>query len=383
MGGPFLSIYTSDSQQIILALRLTLTLLLIPRMVPAQVAGIYEGQGNCISQEPGDPDGAANDNYIVQKVNLCTGITNRTSGVTTYQFDDVFWGTPAGSSKGDGRVYWDTLSQRWYYAERSLENGVMGVRIGISTTTNPTPIQNIFLPGPNSGAFDRADQPQLGFKGKWLVLSVQLWTDTGSPYIAVWPKANVFAGNWTPISTRTDLSLAAPCETFDPNMGAEWFIRNPTTQANGSTLLTGSNSMLLTNITGPATAPGWTDNAGTPHGDQVFKDFDIESVSQQAASPKPVLNGPKSSRTNSCVAVNRTIYFAHTIQLPMVTSALNAATAMQPSFVGHYDAEGEGAEVSLSAPTGVQPGQPARPWHAFCCNDLGDHRDQDWLSCGS
>jgi len=333
-----------------------------------QVPEMYRAQMPCNSGlEEGDPTGAVNSAWIVQKVNKCIAFTSRSTNQTTAKADYTFWGTPSTSPRGDGVVYWDALSQHWFYAERSLEGGIVGVGIGYSTGTDPTSIVSTFYavgsgPDFSCGNSDcgRADQPQLGFNDTFVVLSVQRWSSSAQPLLAVWLKTNFLAGKFATLTTRNDLVLTCPCETQEPGV-PEYFVRNDNAKATGIT------DFFVTALSGNPNTYSWVDKAGQPTTTSAlawneFDQVDLPggSVSKQPGSSVPVINDAKRSRFHSCVESHQTIFAAHNVAVTAPTSLLNADSSFQPSFVGYTNTENEAVgppfTFNVVSPAGTQPG---------------------------
>ena len=131
---------------------------------------------------PPDTHGAAGPAHLMVTLNTSVRVQNKiTHAALLTAALSTFWsGANGGSGSFDPRVTYDPYGGRWLIAacDDQVDGGVL---VGVSRSSDPTGVWDQFrIP---AGAGFWADYPTLGFNGKWVVVQVNIFTNTTNNFV--------------------------------------------------------------------------------------------------------------------------------------------------------------------------------------------------------
>ncbi len=162
----------------------------------------------------GDQDlpGATNGTYILAGNSSGAFYVYTMTGAVSKQFtySQLYCGTnplpicSAGGFAGDNRIIYDNGSSRW--ATTALwvygNNTVATVVLAVSKSSDPTGAWSTYqFPACGStDTVDKSDQPHIGFNNQWIAVTSAC--NSGNPGLAVFDKANLYAGGALTLNTN-------------------------------------------------------------------------------------------------------------------------------------------------------------------------------------
>ncbi|MBZ5582674.1 MAG: hypothetical protein LAQ30_10830, partial [Acidobacteriia bacterium] len=285
---------------------------------------------------PPDTTGAVGPQHIVTMLNTQALIQTRTGAVQSgYPISlEAFW-SALGTFPDifDPRIQYDAASDRWIASVAiNGEKSSSALLVAVSQTGDPGGKWNQFkIDIGSSGGW--ADYPVLGFNGKWVVVSVNLFSLRRSgnylrTTLYVFNKADLYNNGSGAYTTFSDPDgELIPALDYDNHPDTLYFVQ---TFAGDVGVNDGMGTVRISKLQGPvgqeSFSPGnvgditisdaWSDSA--PNGD----DF-----APQAGTSTKIDTGD--SRLQNCAMRGGSIWCAHTVFLPLSTPTRAAAQWMQ------------------------------------------------------
>lgn len=185
---------------------------------------------------PPDTGGAVGPDHLVVAVNQEVAIQSRSGLASLVKSLDAFFGTAAGSAF-DPHVLYDPFNARWILsAAADAQTAQSKIMVAVSATNDPSGVWDIFsvAADPSTGT-SWADFPILGFNKNWIVVSVNMFPNTGSGFngtkIYAFDKSALYSGSATTVSvfstpaSSNDFSIA-PATTFDNSLASLYFLED-------------------------------------------------------------------------------------------------------------------------------------------------------------
>jgi hypothetical protein len=264
-------------------------------------------------------------------------LTRSGATITTLTLSNFWTGTNIGSFTEvfDPRIVYDPYNNRWIASaavEPSSSNA--GILIGVSRTSNPTNTGdagwNLRRVKADSSSLKWGDFPMLGFNKDWIVVSANMFLNTGAfdrENFYVFNKTNLYAGGFTSPTLLTDTNFPGnefPAVSQDNSSSTLYLVQN----LNGN--FQGSGYMRILSITGNVGSPTLNNAGSNPVFITVNSTWaDVEPSSGADFAPQLGLSSVKvqnnDSRIGNVVYRNGHLWFAHTVFLPAGTSPTHSA----------------------------------------------------------
>jgi hypothetical protein len=157
---------------------------------------------------PPDTDGAVGPNHVVTILNSQVGIQDRFGNSISVVSFNGFWASVASATDilTDPRVLYDPFQNRWITTASDITQPAM-VLIGVSATSDPTGVWQLFSVTADASGKSFADFPETGFNKDWIVVQANMFTASGQTYsgsnIFVFDKAALYAGTGAPFTLLT------------------------------------------------------------------------------------------------------------------------------------------------------------------------------------
>lgn len=271
---------------------------------------------------PPDTHGAVDSNYCMTTVNTNVKIQTRGGGAVSQVSLNAFWSSVVSSGTFDPRVHYDPYTNRWFVVTVSgAQTAASSILIAVSKTSNPTGAWWTYRVTADGTGVNWLDFPNVGFNQKWLVITGNLFANTGSAYNGaktyVFNKANLMSGVGAAYTSflRTTSFTLCPALTYDPTLGSMFMIESwdGTAIAGGQMELwkiTGAvGSETLTSVSFPASAGIRWQNGSNAISGTSGADF----APQLGTTNKIQTND---DRVDQVTYINGHLWFAHTIWLP-------------------------------------------------------------------
>jgi hypothetical protein len=210
---------------------------------------------------PPDTCGAVGTNHVVTMLNTQVRIATRGGATITTMTLSNFWvSTNIGSFSVifDPRIEYDPYNDPWIAcASVDYFSSSSAILIGVSRTSSPTNTGdagwNLRRVKADSGNTLWADFPMMGFNKKWIVVSANMFDNTGGIFNRgnhyVFNKTNLYGGGFTSPTLLTDTNVGTsfsefPAVTYDNSLSTLYLMQN----LNGN--FQGFGYMRLLSITG-------------------------------------------------------------------------------------------------------------------------------------
>ena len=216
-----------------------------------------------------------------------------------------------GSGAFDPKVFYDPYGGRWIFTScddaRAASSGLL---IGVSQTSDPFGMWNLYKIDVDAANLVWADYPSLGFNKDWIVVQVNMFTHAGSfdgSNVYVFDKSNLYSGGAGAFTLFQGLTggTQVPAVTYDSSLSTlyllqRWNSASGVLQLYQITGAVGSESLsAVAFVTSPqawVTSPGSVDFAPQLGSVQKFQNND--------------------ARMQSLVYRNGSLWAIHTIFLP-------------------------------------------------------------------
>lgn len=269
---------------------------------------------------PPDVNAAVGPNHVMVTLNSQYRIMSKTGTVISTVSGNGFWAGTGGTNPStfDPKILYDPYGSRWILV--SCANGqasTSALLVAVSQTNDPTGTWNKYLIDADAANTSWFDYPSLGFNKDWIVVSGNMFPNTGSGYNGgkVWVigKASVYAAgatNLTTINAGTSVFTLAPAATYDNTIGTIYMLQEYNPNSGGNAYLQ------MYKITGALATPALTSvstNIGT---NLPYNDAGNSGAPQSGTTNKIATND---SRIQNVVYRNGFVYATHSVYLPVTT----------------------------------------------------------------
>jgi hypothetical protein len=266
---------------------------------------------------PPDTHGAAGPNHLMVTVNSQVRIQSRTGSTLSSVSLNNFWASLGNPSTFDPRVFYDSANSRWIItAVANSRSPSSAVLIGVSKTNDPTGAWSLYKVTADTAGTTWADYPTLGFNKNWIVVQVNMFTNSSNSFsrsqFFAFNKSDLYAGGAGAFTRLSDTSggfSSCPAQTFDNNLNTMFLVED----WNGNS--SGSGFLRVSTITGSVGAEVLNLGVSFPSAAAPWADFTSSSnFAPQAGSTQKIANGD--SRMYSVVYRNGSLWSTHTIFYP-------------------------------------------------------------------
>jgi hypothetical protein len=280
---------------------------------------------------PPDTCGAVGTNLVVTMLNTQVRVLTRSGATVTTMTLSNFWsGTNIGTFTEvfDPRITYDPYNNRWI-ASAAVEpdSSNAGILIGVSRTSSPTNTGdagwNLRRVKADASSTRWGDFPMLGFKKNWIVISANMFLNSGGfdrQNFYVFNKTNLYAGAFTSPTILTDTNLnyafsEFPAITYDNSLSTLYIVQN----LNGN--FQGNGYMRILSISGNIGSETLNNANSNPVLIRVGSTWDDQEPGNGADfAPQLGLASVKvqnnDSRIGNVVYRNGYLWFTHTVFLP-------------------------------------------------------------------
>jgi hypothetical protein len=220
---------------------------------------------------PPDTYGAVGPNHIMTMLNSQVRIQNKSGSTLGTASLSSFWSSlPSSAGVFDPRVQYDALHGRWIAScGTNAESTATKINFAISSSGDPTGAWTFYqLPADTleTGQVSWADYPCLGFNGKWIVITANMFTVVGGTFVG----ARMWVVDATSVTSGGPISYKLFPTKFDVAGNVYGFTLQPcVTYGAGDTLYLVDNSgyyatndttflVRLSRITGTGASPTWS-----------------------------------------------------------------------------------------------------------------------------
>src|SRR6267154_843305 len=174
---------------------------------------------------PPDTHGAVGPNHLMTVLNTQVRIQTRTGTVLSTVSLDGFWASVGNPSAFDPKILYGPYGSRWIFAAGA--NGgstTSAVLIGVSQTSDPTGLWNLFSVDADITNATWADFTSVGFNKDWIAVNMNMFSVANSSFartnVWVFTKASLY-NNPAPsapfrLFAETNTSTLVPAATYDP-----------------------------------------------------------------------------------------------------------------------------------------------------------------------
>ncbi|HJQ68445.1 MAG TPA: BACON domain-containing carbohydrate-binding protein [Blastocatellia bacterium] len=261
---------------------------------------------------PPDTHGAVGPNHVMTVLNTQYRIQSRSGQTISTVPDDSFWASLNNPSAFDPKILYDPFNSRWMLtAVSNSRSAASSVLIGVSQTSDPTGNWNLFRVDADAADLVWADYPSLGFNKDWIVVQVNMFTNSSNAFsrtqVYAFRKASLYANVFgaTQFSDSTIGGTQTPAITYDNTLPTMYLVSRWNSGAGALRLFTitgavGSEVFTSTNVF-PTSPEGW--------GNGASGDF-----APQLGTPARIATND--SRIQNVVYRNGSLWCAHTAFLP-------------------------------------------------------------------
>src|SRR5437899_157297 len=182
---------------------------------------------------PPDTHGAVGPNHLMVTLNTQVRIQDRTGGNLSTVSLNSFWSMLGNLRVFDPKALYDPYNGRWIFtacADDFLPT--TSVLMGVSQTSDPTGNWFLYRVRADTNGVYWADYPSLGFNKDWIVVTVNMYPDTGGSYLGanvyIFNKADLYANGPGRYTLRTDYSTPGftmtPAITYDTNLATLYLV---------------------------------------------------------------------------------------------------------------------------------------------------------------
>jgi hypothetical protein len=285
----------------------------------------FQALGDDDTQIPPDTQGAAGPNHLMVTLNSGVRIENKSGAVLSTVSLGSFWSTTGATNIFDPRVAYDPFGNRWIFAAVTNEaSAVSSIVVGVSQTSDPAGLWNLYREDADSSDVNWADYTQLGFNKDWIVITVNMYAISGGAFqgskVWVFGKANLYAGNPATETIFSDNDVApTPAATYDNSLGTLYLARNWNGNSNGTGFLR------ISSVSGAVGSETYTAAGPFVQTSNVwdFKPPNEEDFAPEMATTRKIQNGD--ARILNVVYRNGSIWAAQNAFLPAGNPTRTAA----------------------------------------------------------
>ena len=296
---------------------------------PAPAASFLANEDNGTVIPP-DTHGAAGPNHLMVTVNSQVRIQNKTGTALSSMSLNAFWASLNNPSTFDPRVFYDSFNSRWITtAVANSRSASSAVLIGVSKTNDPTGAWSLYRVTADTAGTTWADYPTLGYNKNWIVVQVNMFTNSTNSFVRsqifAFNKADLYAGGagaFTRLLDNTGGFSSCPAQTFDNNLSTMFLVEDWNGNFNGNGFLR------VSTITGAVGSEILTLNVAMPSAAAPWADFTSSSnFAPQGGSAQKIANGD--SRMYSVVFRNGTLWTTHTVFYPSTSPTRSSVQVWQ------------------------------------------------------
>src|SRR5882724_11831863 len=146
---------------------------------------------------PPDTHGAVGPNHLMTVLNTQVSIQNKTGVVLSTVSLDFFWASVGNPSAFDPKILYDPYGSRWIFAAGANGGSTASAGlIGVSQTSDPTGLWNLFSVDADATNATWADFTSVGFNKDWIAVNMNMFTVANSTFarsnIWVFTKASLY-----------------------------------------------------------------------------------------------------------------------------------------------------------------------------------------------
>ncbi len=233
----------------------------VARTTPPPAAN-FLALGDDDTSIPPDTHGAVGPKHLMVTLNTQVRMMTRNGAPLRTVSLNKFWSSLGTLDTFDPRALYDPFGKRWItVAVANAASPSSAVLIGVSTTPDPTKAWNLYLVDADGRNATFADLPVVGFDKKWIVVSVNMYTNASDEFdrvkLFVFNKADLYAdgaGKFTELADTSGFSMA-PAITHSSTLTTHYLL-DEWNNAQGT--------LRLSKLTGPVDAPVLTKGIALP-----------------------------------------------------------------------------------------------------------------------
>src|SRR5882672_8240802 len=132
---------------------------------------------------PPDTHGAVGPNHLMTVLNTQVRIQTRTGAVLSTVSLDFFWASLGNPSAFDPKILYDPYGSRWIFAAGANgDSTTSAVLIGVSQTSDPTGLWNLFSVDADASHVTWADFTSAGFNKDWIAVNMNMFRVANSSF---------------------------------------------------------------------------------------------------------------------------------------------------------------------------------------------------------
>ncbi len=285
-----------------------------PAALSPAPAASFQALGDNGTVIPPDTQGAVGPNNLMVTLNSQVRIQDRSGNALSTVSMYGFWSSLSIFEAFDPKLRYDPFNNRWIFSAGADPGASSAaILIGVSRTSDPTGMWNLYKIKADGGSSLWADFPTMGFNKNWIAVQANMFTNSTSAYshsnIWVFNKANLYAGGsglFTLFTNTHGGFTQFPATTYDNSLSTLYLLET----WNG-----GSGQLRLSTITGAVGAEVLTAGIAYPTGSKSWQmSAPVTNFAPQSGSSSGIDNGD--DRILSCVYRNGSLWAAHTVFLP-------------------------------------------------------------------
>jgi uncharacterized repeat protein (TIGR01451 family) len=287
---------------------------------------------------PPDTHGAVGPNHLMTVLNTQIRIQDRTGVALSTASMDGFWASLGNPRAFDPKILYDPYGGRWVFAASANGNTTSSaVLIGVSQTSDPTGMWNLFSVDADATNATWADFTSVGFNKDWIVVNMNMFTVNAGAFrqsnIWVFTKASLY-NNITPsapfkLFTETNTSTLVPVMTYDATL-ATLYLVDVWNSPNGT--------LRISTITGALGAEIYTAGTSFPTVTSANGWAVTGPDAPQLGSAQLIESGDR--RMQSCSYRNAFLWCVHHIFLPAASPTRTAVQWWQLTTAGAIQQRG-------------------------------------------
>ena len=270
---------------------------------------------------PPDTHGAVGPNHVMTVLNTQYRIQTRSGQTVSTVSDDTFWASLNSPSAFDPKILYDPYNSRWMMtAVSNARSSASSVLVGVSQTNDPTGNWNLFRVDADAADLVWADYPSLGFNKDWIVVQVNMFTNSANGFsrtqIYAFNKAGLYSNAFgaTQFSDSTIGGTQAPAITYDNTLSTMYLV---------SRWNSGAGALRLFTITGPVGSEVFTSTNVFPTSPEGWGNGASGDFAPQLGTPARIATND--SRIQNVVYRNGSLWCAHTVFLPFPGTVLRSS----------------------------------------------------------
>src|SRR3989440_1186572 len=289
---------------------------------------------------PPDTQGAVGPNHLMTVLNTQVRVQTRTGVVLSTVSLDFFWASVGSPSAFDPRIRYDPYGGRWIFVAGANGNSTASaVLIGVSQTSDPTGVWNLFSVDADASNATWADFPSVGFNKDWIVVSTNMFTVGASSSsmqsnIWVFTKASLYNNSGPPSApfrrfTDAASSTLVPALTYDATLATQYLV---------DVWNSSSGTLRISTITGAVGAETYTAGTSFPTATSANAWAVTGPDAPQLGLAQPIETGDR--RMQSCSYRNASLWCVHHIFLPAANPIRTAVQWWQLTTAGAVQQRG-------------------------------------------